>query len=55
MKVRLFFSWCTSVWNDAIIAHTDVGDVMIILKEKDDIIYGTGKDRIQAFWLDVDG
>jgi len=28
---------------------------MIILKEKDDIIYGTGKDRIQAFWLDVDG
>jgi hypothetical protein len=48
MKVRLFFSWCTSVWNDAIIAYTDV-------KEKDDIIYGTGKDRIQAFWLDVDG
>ena len=25
------------------------------IKEKDDIIYGTGKDRIQAFWLDVDG
>ena len=55
MKVRLFFSWCTSVWNDAIIPYTDVGDVMILLKEKDDIIYGTGKDRIQAFWLDVDG
>ena len=28
---------------------------MIILKEKDDIIYGTGKDRIQSFCLDVDG
>ena len=32
------------------------GNLQVLqIKEKDDIIYGTGKDRIQAFWLDVDG